>query len=263
MRKIELEERKKLQLDILSKVHEFCELNNITYFLSSGTLIGAVRHNGYIPWDDDIDIAMPRNDYDVFFKNFIKDNYRAVNINIDNAWPFTFGKVYDSRTSLSSGNLGYKDLGVHIDVFPIDGLPVNRFLCRFHLFLISIIKYLILLKLYPVDSKKYKIRSISNFIFRFLLVPVSVCRLLLIHEKLISKYDIKSSLYVASLATITERVPCEKECFESIQKHKFEQGLFNIPTGYDKWLKIIFGDYMKLPPVEKRVCQHNYVAYQK
>ena len=103
MRKIEdIQELRQIQMGILDEVHRFCEAHGLRYFLSSGTLIGAVRHKGYIPWDDDIDIYMPRKDYEQFLQTFSDANgiYRAINHSTESHYYYTFAKVVDLRTKM-------------------------------------------------------------------------------------------------------------------------------------------------------------------
>lgn len=258
MRKIKLEERKKLQLEILLKVHEFCEQNNITYFLSSGTLIGAVRHKGYIPWDDDIDIAMPRPDYEKFMNIFKDENLIAKDYKRDKSWPYFLAKICDRRTLLIEKNVNYKDLGVNIDLFPIDGVSDNSLMreviYRFMNFEVIIVWH----RVTPIIGKVSVLRYIEKFI-SFLFPIKSIIKL---RRKLIEKYSYESSKYVSSLSTTTERKTYKKEWFEEIIKLPFEGYMLNAPVGYHDWLRTVFGDYMTLPPVEERII-HNVEAYWK
>ena len=128
MQEIDLLQQKKIMIDIMIKIDEFCNKNNINYFLADGTMIGAARHKGFIPWDDDIDIMMPRADYELFIKNF-PDSYEnlALASPYDESPMYYYAKVYDKRT-IKIEELDYgthKPLGIDIDVFPIDGEPDN------------------------------------------------------------------------------------------------------------------------------------------
>ena len=129
MREISVEELKILQLEILCKVDEFCCSNHISYTLAYGTMIGAIRHKGYIPWDDDIDIAMPRPDYDRFIRNFngYDPNLYVLAPELQPFFYATYANVCDRRTLLNEGknsHLGI-EMGVKIDIFPIDGTPYD------------------------------------------------------------------------------------------------------------------------------------------
>ena len=118
---INVEELKHIQLDMLSDIAEFCEQNNIKYFLAYGTLIGAIRHKGYIPWDDDIDICMPRPDYDKFLSLYNKKDsaYKAVAFELDENYKLPFAKVNDTRTVMWETMYDQDVFGVYIDVFPL------------------------------------------------------------------------------------------------------------------------------------------------
>ncbi len=264
MQKIGLEEQKRLQLDILCSVHDFCLRNSITYFLSSGTLIGAIRHKGYIPWDDDIDIAMPRKDYDRFFQLYGTDIYTAMNLDKDEDWPYMGGgKVYDTRTTLTEEHLrqcNYKGLGVNIDVFPLDGLPDKKLARRLYLCEILAWRRLIVCKISHPQSE-HLLKHLCRKTISLLIKPIPVRIFFRKLNKLLRRYDWDKSSVVASLATITERVPCGKSCFASTQEQEFEGHLFHIPCGYDTWLRLIYGDYMKLPPLCEQLPHHNADAY--
>ena len=130
MRKIEIEELKKLELDILDFFVDICNKNQLTYFLSGGTLLGAIRHKGFIPWDDDIDVMMPRKDYEKLIKIFPEhDYYKFLYHGNTHNYPKVFGTINDMRTRKPEANIRKKCrniLGVNIDVFPIDTLPNSR-----------------------------------------------------------------------------------------------------------------------------------------
>ena len=118
----DIHELRQLQMGILDHVHAFCEANGLTYFLSSGMLIGAVRHGGYIPWDDDIDIYMPRCDYERFLQIYSDPSgvYRAIDPQRDPKYYYTFAKVIDQRTLMLEKEVKGYEIGVYIDIFPLD-----------------------------------------------------------------------------------------------------------------------------------------------
>ena len=124
MRQISADELKEIQLNLLNNIDHFCKSNGIQYFLAYGTLIGAIRHDGFIPWDDDIDIAMPRPDYDRFIKKFnaYSKDYQVEDYSITDNYPTPFAKVIDTRTEMRMTLYNQRSSGVYIDVFPIDGI---------------------------------------------------------------------------------------------------------------------------------------------
>lgn len=169
---IELKELKQIQLDILKYVHEFCVQNDIRYFLVYGTLIGAVRHQGYIPWDDDIDICMPRPDYERFLKLFNKNKsgYQVNAFELNDNFPYTFGKVEDLNTTFIEKTDYSFPMGVNIDVFPIDGINNDAKLIKKQIFLRKIIN----LKTIVYSQERNIFKNIILSIGKILLSPISL-----------------------------------------------------------------------------------------
>ena len=127
---ISLEEMKQIEVDILLNIDSFCKENGIKYGIGYGTLIGAVRHHGFIPWDDDIDIWMPRPDYDKFI-NYYQDPTYQLQCMEKGGYYRTYAKVFDTRTIITNTN--NKDMGIFVDIIPIDGLPSNEDTARKYL----------------------------------------------------------------------------------------------------------------------------------
>ena len=119
-----LSEIKKIELDILRAFRSFCEKNSLRYFLAYGTLLGAVRHGGFIPWDDDIDVAMPRTDYERFLKEFRDERYEVYDLS-KKGYFYPFAKLCDTTTVLIEEMSVKNSIGVYIDIFPMDGIADN------------------------------------------------------------------------------------------------------------------------------------------
>lgn len=175
MKEIDITELKRIQVDILKHVDEFCREKGIKYSLYAGTLLGAVRHRGFIPWDDDIDIMMKRSDYERFFKEYSKEdhsNYQAQEFRFDTNYHYPFGKVTDTRTILREEVLDpYENLGVYIDVFPIENLPNNKFSIWFMYFFHNIFFQIKSYKQTPALKSRRGI--VKNFILKTLHVLFS------------------------------------------------------------------------------------------
>ena len=268
MTEINLDELKKTQIEILNYVTEFCEKNSINYWLDCGTLLGAIRHKGYIPWDDDIDIGMLRKDYDKFIGLFGKENGNYEFVCYENTPDFyvAFGKVYDKRTVLYEPDENGFKLKVNIDVFVYDNAPDDDKELK---------------KTFDERDRMHEIYSIWSqkitFKREFFINLARLMRKGLYYvfcpeirkgEKIIGDM-IKNSAKYANAATervgnftSASRVVCSKRVFDSFVNVTFEGREYKAPAGYDEWLKSFYGNYMELPPVEKRVSAHIFKAYK-
>jgi len=266
VKKIDLEELKKIQLEILDVVSKFCDENNIKYWIDSGTLLGAIRHKGYIPWDDDIDIGMLRDDYDKFMKLFNQSNdrYQFYSVENNKKFNFPFGKVLDTTTVLYEPDEkhGYK-LSVNIDVFVYDNAPDDNKELAKMLKKRNIYNTFKSVQISPVaTTKKFHITNIIRIPCYYILklLPKGY-----FSEKLIknSKKYINDKTKRVGNFTGVYTMTCNKGVFKSFIDVEFEGKKYKAPIGYDEWLKSFYGDYMKLPPEEKRISTHKFVAYKK
>ena len=260
MRTIENKELKTIQLDLLRKTAEFCEKNNIRYFLCGGTLIGAIRHHGYIPWDDDIDISMPRPDYDRFISTFNNPNnyYQVIDMSNDPKYGFPFAKVHDTRTIVNELQYARDSFGVFIDIFPIDGVGEDK----------QVLRILKLRKLLHTKKANFSNRTITkmiiNFFGKIILAPFSIHNLLTMMDREARKYPFGSTERAGAIINpYGTREIVNLKVFERAIPAQFEDREYMIPIGYDIWLKSIYGDYMQLPPEDKRHSPHVSIAYWK
>lgn len=262
MKKMTTQELKKVQLDILNVVAEYCDKNNIKYFLAYGTLIGAIRHKGYIPWDDDIDIVMTRPDYDKFLKFFNESNnkYEVMSFEKDKKFLYTFAKVCDNTTLLKEGKQIGCTLGVNIDVFPLDGIKNGNQLLKRQIML----RHILDIKTASYSKNRKKIKSILLSIIKVVLCFIPTRRIIksMIDNSKKFSYD-ECDMICNIVEGAPNNIPLNKEFFNGVLHTYFEDGFYNIPVGYDEWLKTAYGDYMKLPPKEEQVSPHNFEAYYK
>ena len=270
---ISVEELKMIQLKILDSIDDFCKKNGIQYFLFSGTLIGAVRHKGYIPWDDDVDIMMTRKQYEKFLEHVAELDKKYILVQpLTDKYFCKNPKIFKVNTQyIEISNAGVESFSMlFIDVFIIENMPVSR-LKRKILGKIYDFSYkgasVCVDYLYPsppilqkskenIELRKYyKLRRRIGFLF---------CHLggLKFYLKLVDKIANKSKetgFYGVPSAISYEREVFEKEMFEDIIKVDFCGYRFKAPANYDHYLKNLYGDYMEIPPLEKREL---HVAYK-
>ena len=270
MKNITQTEQKEILFEMLKYVDEICKKNNIKYFLSGGTLIGAIRHKGFIPWDDDIDICVPYNDYRKLITILKQDNkYNVHNLYDDEDYYYFFTKLTDKRTILIEDNYNrIKDMGVFLDIFPFFHLPD------------SIEEYKKLYKKIKKLEKQYfrfygyekyyynksKIKSIIKAIIFFpqFLLKRKYKKNRQILLDLIEKNDIVQSNYIGnSIPPNSYILRFTKEIFAEMVDAEFEGIKVCVPAGYKEYLTQIYGDYMQLPPENQRVTQHHFKAYWK
>lgn len=270
MRQIrEIEELKQIQLEILSHIDKLCKEYNLQYFMSDGTLLGAVRHKGYIPWDDDLDIWMPRKDYESLEKIMTQEDscFKLYNHKNTKGYIYSFGKVVDTRTVLIENTEVKCPMGVYVDVFPYDGLPgktPEEF--RHH------VKWCLYLgnQIYRgfQSFTGVKGRHTSGNGKRFVLWAVRRCiggkNFIRMADYFSKKYPVEGAVYVGCLVGgYKEKDMMPAEIFDKTIELDFEGYRFRAPAGYDRFLTIEYGDYMQLPPIEQQVTHHDFKAWWK
>lgn len=264
MKKITIEEAKKIELNILSHIDNFCKNNNIEYFINYGTLIGAVRHKGFIPWDDDIDISMTRENYDKFINLYKNDKskYELLSLETNKHYFNNFAKIIDNTTRIDNTRI-YKSYpsGIFIDIFPVDSFADKK--------IVDICYALESFKLLSFSKRKniiYKDNKLKDFIrgsFWLLLRPVSPRFFAKMIERYIKKYSTKKGPYVAFLPSkFKYKEVFTKEVFSELVDMKFEHLTLPAPKNYDLILTQYYNDYMELPPEKERYYGHEFNAYK-
>lgn len=266
MKKLTPKEMKSVELEMLKKFTDFCDENELKYVLTYGTLLGAIRHNGFIPWDDDIDVFMPRKDYNKLIQLYIHGKaIEGVNLlysTKSNKYCYPFAKLSDSKTTAKMQSNVTKH-GIWIDVFPVDKIIEDKETARkYQKFMIFLRNVLIS---YTTDFKhrKFDKKTIPKFVLFILSHIVGGKRLVNYADKKAQKYNESNSNCVCHNAwqAVLGGIFTEQELNDRI-RHSFEKYEFYIPRCYDKLLRSWYGDYMKMPPENKRIG-HDLIVYWK
>lgn len=268
MKEMSLSDLQTFCLEILKEVHSFCVQNGISYSLAYGTLIGAIRHKGFIPWDDDIDIIMPREEFKRFCREFKSEKFKLVSPDDELCW-ISFARVCDTRLTCVDTPApwcGY-DAGVWIDIFPIDGVSddMNAFRnC------ISIAKRIWWRQSFS-RHVKYAFTWKRSLFFN---IKLGVKKIIFGKGKKLKKYCDELSRNASNIkfgsTNHWSQIVCvddgEKnyqliEDFSNTIRLPFEGCNYLVMNGYDRFLRNIYGDYMTLPPIESRVPKQNDIKF--
>lgn len=260
MKKMTHEEIQNSILNILIYLDKICRENNIKYMISSGTCLGAIRHKGFIPWDNDADILMDRENYNKLIEIMQKDNskYELLSYKTTKNYYYPYYKLVDKSTKIFEKAL-YKqpdNYGVFIDIFPLDGLPKgekqrNKFLKK------RKVKHdiqCVFILTSKTPLKRFIKKVIRTFSFKSLYKQVKEI------DDFCSKNSFNDADYLMDATWGNKYFP--RECYDELYEAEFEGHKFFVPKNYDLYLKTIYGDYMKLPPEDKRQI-HEIDAYKK
>lgn len=259
LRKLQLKE-----LDTLVYFKEFCDKNNLLFYLCGGCCIGSLRTGGFIPWDDDIDILMPRDDYEKLYKLWDNDKHERFKLLRTDEKIFTgniFTTIVDTETTCVKANQAHLDIpfGIMMDIFPIDGCPKGKFK-RTMQKLNAMIYSLFLAQIVPENHGGIMALG-SKFMLSIVKSPKAREKKWRNAERRMSKYKISDCEYITELCEGVHSMQPEypKEWFASAVYREFEGLQMPIPVGYDPYLKKAFGDYMTPPPEDKQKPHHDMI----
>lgn len=255
---------KRIMLEMLSDVNQICKKFDIHYTLIHGSALGAVRHGGFIPWDDDLDIAMSREEYKRFC-SIVDDNLPThlefLNYKKEARFSQTFGKIINKNTTyITESNMIWKSYhGVFIDIFPFDIVPNHKFIEKKLYFYQCL--YLLFSRGYGANSNKQAkkrnlcINTVSNVIL--MAIPKSKFNIIRNQlEKKVTMYSKCDGYFVDTSQFDMLKKKYSKNLFENAELIQFENITVPIMKDWDNFLRITYGDYMKLPKLEDRVGSH-------
>lgn len=259
-----IQELRKRQLRLLRAVADHCEAEGLRYYLCAGTLLGAVRHQGYIPWDDDIDLMLPRPDYERLCASFPSPetpdgvSLRSLSTSPDHVLPFA--KVCDDRTRLEVESDIIKGLGVFIDVFPLDGWCETKPLRSVQRHALKALLDVMRIKHVVLRRRRTVIRNVLLAMAKSVLAVVRPQWVAAAMGKIAAwgKFDSCTEGGVIAWG-YQETVPISAYGVPTLLK--FEDGSYCAPQEADTVLRVLYGDYLSLPPVEQQVTLHRFVAY--
>ena len=261
-------------LEIYKEVAKICDKHGLRYYATDGTALGAIRHNGYVPWDDDFDISMPRPDYEKFKQIAAQElptHLKFVDFHNTPEFRLLFGKVQDTRKEVIDDiekRLGRSlSNGSYIDIFPIDGYPTNPI----HKIVIKIIDFLLsqsrAFRFIPLKRRTLKGRLMSPvgfFVAMFTPWIKSNVDYLKVYERILLKYSFDNALTGRSCSnmTVLRRAPLKQEAWGKPTPHEFHDTQIMVPEDADAHLKNEYykWDYMQLPPEKDRHPTHEYAA---
>ena len=246
-------------LEVMKYIDELCRKNGITYYIMGGTALGAVRHGGFIPWDDDLDIGMPRDDYEKFMqvaKSELSEKYYLQNTDTESEYWLTFAKIRKNNTVFEEPSVaGMSDKihkGIFVDIFPFDYVKKNSGVFVHLQFILS--KAIIETMYYKAGVYSTK-ASLNYKTLDSVLNMLSMRMLSKLQSKIASAQNRKKSKYLADLNSSRKYLAAiyPISYFLPVQDGDFAGKKFKIPNDYDTYLKMVYGDYMKLPKEEERV----------
>ena len=268
MIEIELKEMQKIELNLFKEFARICDIHNLRYYMDGGTLLGSCWFKGFIPWDDDIDIKMPRPDYERFLtlENELPE-YMSIDIPSENKCEYVFSKIIDNRTLLiEEAGETEKHTGVYVDLFPMDGYPDDEKECEVHLRNMNRLNTLFHESCFEFvhmrNSKNPKSRIKGMYYYRRMKkgYPVSFE----IYKQLTNeakKYSFDSCKFVGMTVEgdpVKEKF--DRRWLDETVQLPFEDAHFTAPSGYDEHLTIFYGDYMHLPKI---MPDHYHKVYWK
>ncbi len=265
-KELTLDEMKAVELGILKKFDSICKENGLEYSLAYGTMLGAIRHKGFIPWDDDIDVFMKREDYEKLLELKYDDgDFEIKSYRYSKNYYFLYSKMVDKRTYICEDWRAEKDMGLFVDIFPLDycnfsgeGDELKAQMDAESKRIDRKVEIAGILGHKLSHHRSLNPKYIVKFLFKLFTLPFR--RLILKKTDLMHRKNKSGNYMVENFECHTFYKP---DLFSTLTTCRFEDGEFPIYSEYDKILTQFYGDYMTPPPVEERKSVHWYKAYSK
>lgn len=252
-----------VDLDIVKEVVQICNDNNLKYYMLGGTMLGAIRHKGFIPWDDDIDLGMPRKDYEKFLSlagDLLSHSLKIVNYKTDPNYHYYITRILDTETKVEEERFGNENryTNASIDIFPIDGTPNNKILRKIYFFRVLFHRAMMSL-CYKESIDRKRLRGKAEKILLWVMERVPVEKLTTPYkqkekiDKLLRKQRIEGAEYIGNIMGAYRTKEIVPSYFYGEGKmYQFEDIELRGLDKYDEYLTWTYGDYMKFPPEDKR-----------
>lgn len=262
---------RKLQIVELENIRifsEICEKYHLRYYLVGGTMLGAIRHHGFIPWDDDIDVGMPRPDYERFLRIVRKElpkGYSFLNYKLNKDYKRYFSRIVNNNVKVvNASNTKIIEENAWLDIFPFDGMPNSKLKQKIHFWHLTFIRFFYHASCFDElvnlnrPGRAWYIQAAIRFIsFTHIGRHMNTKRLLRRIEKGLLKYPYDSAKYMVSFfGSYMEKEIVDKTLLGNGKKYQFESLMLNGPEKYDEFLRHFYGDYMK-PPKDADKDKHN------
>lgn len=251
-------------LEMLEWFHNYCHEHHITYYIVGGSMLGAMRHGGFIPWDDDIDVAVPRPDYRKLLETFNTqiDHYYLESPYTGNSdYYYTYAKLYDTNTTLVEKTKRNCRRGLYIDVFPLDGVGRTEEEMKTNFVKVDRLNMFLMTRTCAIEKRRGFGKNAAIVASR--LIPsfmVNDRDLVIKVDRTAASFGYDNCKYVANLmGAYRIKEVMEKRIFGQPTEYKFENIIVDGVERYDEFLTNIYGDWKKLPPVDKRKTAHNYI----
>ena len=269
---LNIEQIHKVTLGIVEKLIEICDKINVNYYVAYGSLIGVVRHKGFIPWDDDFDVVMLRDDYEKFCDYCIKNEnelkpFKLLSRKCEKKYPYNIARLNNMNYKAVYDNVQGYESGIFIDIYPLDGAgsDVDKVLKKVEKKKSNLFR----ITLWSIDDHYTKstynkwYRSIIKYFVRGYSKIRGANHFLDKMENFKNLYDINNSRYIAEMTWDSGLTLYEKSWFDKYIYMDFENLKVKVPIGYDDFLRCHYGDYMKFPPKKEQVPHHEYKVYQR